>query len=146
MKFFYDLKKFSGSFNRISSFTLPITIRFCIFLVFQISWMWMFVEKFFRLNIFFNQCIPFFYHIFNSWELVFYLLCSIADSCLCISSLNSQVFHFQNFLSLGFLSWFYFHFQVLNSFIHLFPLCILLDFFKAFLYSFVSSRTSMRCL
>lgn len=75
-----------------------------------------FVPEFFRYNMLFDWSIDFFYRVFN------------ATSCIVLERLASTFsfaflnFYFQSSPILGFLYWFYFHFQTLNCVIHLLPL------------------------
>ena len=49
-------------------------------IVFQVSWM--VCQERFRFNIFIDCCINLFFHIFYTWDFVFYLLHSVARACV----------------------------------------------------------------
>lgn len=110
------LKIFSGSLSwDYFAASIPIVLRFGLFIVSLIFWMFC-VMNFFRFNIVFDQCINLFYCIFYAWDSVFYLLYSVDDACICNSFPLPWVFYLLDSLTsltLCFLYSFYFHFPVL---------------------------------
>lgn len=66
--FFYDFAEII--FVTLICVSYPSSIlflRFCLFIVFQISWMFC-TKSFFIFNLFFDQWIHFYYCVFNAWH------------------------------------------------------------------------------
>ena len=132
------LNIFSVPLSCISSpSSIPIILKFVLFIVSQISWMFCvknLLDLMFSLA---NESI-FFYCIFNTWDSFFYLMYSVCYSCLCSSCSFTQIFHIQNSLGLCFLYYPYFSLQVLTYLLHLFDcfFLIFLGFFEWFINFF----------
>ena len=87
----------------------------------------------------------FLFSIFSAWDSLCHFSYSLAEVCV----YSSFSFHLQDSLSLCFLYFFFFHFQVLNSFISFtfwlyFPLFILICFFFKGFYLIAFSCTLYR--
>ena len=80
----------------------------------------------------FYCCFNVFYGIFCIWDSLFYPVSSVGDAGIFDSRSIFYVFLLQGCLPLGFLYWFYFHFKVMDGFVHF--LCLIA--FPHFLYLF----------
>ena len=143
------LNIFSVPLSCISSpSSIPIILKFVLFIVSQISWMFCvknLLDLMFSLA---NESI-FFYCIFNTWDSFFYLMYSVCYSCLCSSCSFTQIFHIQNSLGLCFLYYPYFSLQVLTYLLHLFVFSLfswvsLNDLLISSNFLFVFSSVSLR--
>ena len=116
------LRMISGPWNwDSSSSSLPIILMLGLFMIFQMSLMFGVMSV---LDLTGVSSMPEFLS-FTSYILL-----------VMLASVGPYVFHLQDSLSLCFLYCFYFHFQVLNSFIHFLHLfdCIFLYSFKGFIH------------
>ena len=117
----------------IQSLRAPIIVRLGLLTVSQISWMFCvrnFLDLTFLTDVLISSILPSMPEILSSFFYILLVIFASAFSC----SLP-WVFHHQDSLSLCFLYFFYFHFQVLTSsiyFLYLFN-CIFLFFFKGFI-------------
>lgn len=85
----------------------------------------------FRVWVFLDKCINFFYHIFYSWDSLFPLLYSVAFE---VPVQVSNFFHFLISLSMDFLYWFLFQLSGLELF-YPYPstVCVFIGFTKGFI-------------